>query len=144
MRRELEEDRFASGRDRLAPLAVLVMVIVVAAVAVAIAGRAICGLAGFEGVSGHISWTGVVDRVESGKAVVIPLGDTRGVAVPDGELPSSEVVIPRDLLPPATSEGAVLDFAATLRPRKTHSRRAHIGALVLRLNDRGRETPPAP
>ncbi|MBC7082788.1 MAG: DUF3006 domain-containing protein [Bacillota bacterium] len=144
MRREREEDRFASGRGRLAPLAVLAVVIVVAVMAVVIAGKAIYSLAGHEGAAGYVSWTGVVDRVESGKAVVIPLGGARGVAVPDDELPSSEVVIPADLLPPASSEGTVLDFAATLRPRKTHSRRAHIEALVLRLNNRRRESPPAP
>ena len=144
MRREREEERFASGHDRLTPLAVLAAVIVVAVMAGVITGKAIYSLAGNEDAAGHVSWAGVVDRVESGKAVVIPLGDTRGVAMPEDELPSSEVVIPADLLPPASSEGAVLDFAATLRPRKTHSRRAHIEALVLRLNNRRRESLPPP
>ncbi|MBC7078032.1 MAG: DUF3006 domain-containing protein [Synergistales bacterium] len=133
----------ASGRVRLTLLAMLAAAITFLVVAGVIAGRAIYSLVGYEDAASRVAWTGVVDRVESGQAVVIPLRDTRGVDALDGGLSFSEVVIPADLLPPASHEGAVLDFAATLRPHKTHSRRAHIEALVLRLNNRGRESPGA-
>lgn len=81
-------------------------------------------------------WTGVVDRVEADKAVVIPFDETQGASTPGGDAESlSEVVMPLYLLPRGSNEGAVLDFATTVRPGETRARIARTEALIRRLKD---------
>ncbi|MGE5584620.1 MAG: hypothetical protein ACM309_03630 [Bacillota bacterium] len=114
------------------------VIALLAIIAVVAAGRVMYGVVEHDDGDDRITWTGVIDRVESGMAVVVPLATTPGVAMPGTELPWSEVVMPAALLPPRSDEGAVIDLTATLRPRKTHARKGRIRALVLELSSQGR------
>ncbi|MGE5592201.1 MAG: DUF3006 domain-containing protein [Betaproteobacteria bacterium] len=124
----------------------LVAAVTVIALAVGIlVGRALRGVADHGGEDARVSWTGVVDRVESGKAVVIPFGGLEGGSTRGDDVASlSEVVMPLYLLPPGSDEGAVLDFAATARPGDTRARTARIEALVLRLKSTSSRRVPCP
>ncbi|MGE5586894.1 MAG: hypothetical protein ACM3ZO_01560 [Clostridia bacterium] len=146
MSKEHKEHMSASSsrRDGRTPPLVVAAMIAVAAIGGAMAWRAIRGIASLHDAAGRVFWAGVVDRVESGKVVVIPQGGAGGAGAPEDEVPRGEVVIPADLLPPVLGEGVVLDFAVTSRPCKTRSRRAYIEALVLRLNVTSHDGPLAP
>ncbi|MDI7245905.1 MAG: hypothetical protein QME92_00290 [Bacillota bacterium] len=114
------------------------IIALLAIIAVVAAGRVMYGVVEHDDGDDHITWTGVIDRVESGMAVVVPLATTPGDGMPGMEQPWSEVVMPTALLPTRSDEGSVVDLTATLRPRKTHARKGRIRALVLELSSQGR------
>jgi len=82
------------------------------------------------------AWLGVVDRVEEGKAIVVP-SEVRTDSDRKGESPApAEAILPLDLLPARVKEGEVVAFIAMLRSEKTKEQRARIEALVSRLCNR--------
>ncbi|MCR4403239.1 MAG: DUF3006 domain-containing protein [Firmicutes bacterium] len=133
-------ERGFRGRTRLLAAAALTAVV---AIGGTIASMAIRATLSSQRPAARVSWTGVVDRIEAGKVVVIPHEGVGGAAVPRGErdgshgevdAPRAEVVMPAILLPPTVCEGAVLDFSVISRHGETQSRAARVEALVLRLN----------
>ncbi len=102
----------------------------------AILGRAVCGSGWLAAPPCRVAWTGAVDRIESGMAVIIPFSDAPGSAAGEAGASPCEVVVPASLLPAGIGEGGVLDFTATMRPHKARSRKEHLEALILRLDSR--------
>lgn len=82
------------------------------------------------------AWVGVVDRLEEGKAVVVPFAPGRVGERDEEAYAATEAVLPLELLPGGLREGEVVTFTAMRRLDKTRDRHNRIKILISRLCSR--------